>query len=326
MVRIGAILTALCLLAGCEYEARDSVPAPATSHGPAVVLARPGAGDVAESLLPSGPTAVEYPHLHNLLQITGRIYTGGEPKGDEAFAELVRLGVHTVVSVDGARPDVESAERHGLRYVHIPVGYDGISDQAGKSLAGLVRGAQGPFYVHCHHGNHRGPAAAAIACIADGAADGPTALAILEKAGTSRGYAGLWRDVAGYQPPAADEELPELVAVAQVGSLAAAMANIDRAADNLKLCEAAQWRTPDNHPDVTPSQEALLLKEGFRETVRQLQAENDYDERFLAWMHEAEKAAQQLESELASGDCSHASAALAAVQQRCKQCHQEYRD
>jgi protein tyrosine phosphatase (PTP) superfamily phosphohydrolase (DUF442 family) len=277
-------------------------------------------------LLPGGPTEADYPHLHNLLQVTGRIYSGGEPKDDEAFAELAKLGVKTVVSVDGAKPNVDLAQQHGLQYVHIPVGYDGVSGDAGKSLASLVKNAEGPFYIHCHHGRHRGPAATAVACIADRGADGQAALAILEKAGTSKGYGGLWRDVEAYTPPPAGEQLPELVSVAEVGSMAAAMSQIDRASDNLKLCEAAQWQTPADHPDVAPPQEALLLKEGFHETARQLAENNDYGEQFLAWIKVAEQSAAKLEAALNGGDMQAAGAAMAEVQAQCKRCHNEYRD
>lgn len=82
--------------------------------------------------------------------------------------------------------------------------------------------------------------------------------------------------------------MPKLVEVAEVGSLAAAMARIDRARDNLKLCEAAEWQTPAGHPDVTPLQEALLLREGFHETARQMTESNDYGEQFLKWIKKAE--------------------------------------
>lgn len=293
-------------------EARTLEPAPLVDGVP--------------NLLPEGPTEADYPHLHNLMQVTGRLYSGGEPKDEEAFAELAALGVRTVVSVDGARPDVDAAQRHGLRYVHIPIGYDGVSEEAGMMLTRLVRDADGPFYLHCHHGVHRGPAAAAIACVADGAADGNGALAILQKAGTSRDYAGLWRDVEGFSPPAAGAALPELVSVAEVGSLAAAMAQIDRAADNLKLCQEADWQTPPDHPDVAPAREALLVKEGFRETARQLAEVNDYDEPFLNWMREAEQAATALETALGSDGNSTARATFATLQNQCKRCHGVYRN
>ena len=41
---------------------------------------------------------------------------GAEPAGDEAFRNLRALGYRTVLSVDGAIPDVETAESNGLRY------------------------------------------------------------------------------------------------------------------------------------------------------------------------------------------------------------------
>lgn len=271
-----------------------------------------------------GPTEADFPELPNLLEITDNIYSGGEPQNEEAFAELVRLGVKTIVSVDGARPNVEEARQYGLRYVHIPTGYDGISKEAGLSLARLVRDAQGPFYIHCHHGVHRGPAAAAVACIASGAVDGEGALKILEKAGTGKDYAGLWRDVESYTPPPAGAELPELVEIAEVGSLAAAMAKLDRASDDLKLCRDANWSTPPNHPDLIPAREALLIKEGLHEAARNLA--NDRPERFRTRLSEAETIAGKIEDFLKSSQFDLAGQQFETLRATCKKCHQDYRN
>jgi len=305
---------------GCTAAVEDQQPAAQAEEAGAPT-------DGSEILLPAaGPSEADFPSLHNLLQVTNRIYTGGEPKDSTAFASLEKLGIRTVVSVDGARPHVAAAKEHGLRYVHIPIGYDGISAEAGRSFARLVREIDGPIYIHCHHGKHRGPAAAAVACIASGNTDGEGAMAILDKAGTSPNYAGLWRDVKGYLPPPVDVEFPELVETAEVGSLVEAMAQIDRASDNLKLCEAIDWQTPPDHPDVVAQQEALLLKEGFRESVRQLREENDYDPQFLQWMTEAEQAAEKLETALIEDDTALAREQFNAIQAQCTQCHKEYRN
>lgn len=285
-------------------------------------LAPPAAGP----LFPAGPADDQFPQLHNLLRVSDRIYSGAEPVGEEAFAQLAQLGIRTVVSVDGARPDLPLAERHGLRYVHIPIGYDGISLEAGQTLRRLVRDAEGPYYIHCHHGVHRGPAAAAIACVAEGIVSGSESLAVLERAGTSRGYGGLWRDVRQYVAPPADQELPALVAEAQVPSLAAAMAILDRAADNLKLCQTAGWQTPVDHPDLVPAQEALLLHEGFRESVRQLEESNDYDEQFLKWMRESDERSGQVLLNLQADEYEAAGRDFTSLQQQCRQCHDAYRD
>jgi protein tyrosine phosphatase (PTP) superfamily phosphohydrolase (DUF442 family) len=271
-----------------------------------------------------GAAPAEWPGLHNVLRLTDAIYSGSEPHAEEGFASLASLGVKTVVSVDGAKPNVELARKHGLRYVHIPIGYDGVSKDAALSLARLVKEAEGPIYIHCHHGKHRGPAAAAVACIAAGEATGETAVEILNRSGTSKDYAGLWRDVQAFTPPASGAELPNLVETAQVGSSAAAMAQLDRGFDNLKLCRAASWQSPADHPDIVPAQEALLVREGLHEAGRHLA--DEYDQEFRAWLAEAESLASGLEQSLRDGQPAAAETQFAGLEQSCKRCHAKHRD
>lgn len=281
--------------------------------------------DAAGGLLTPSPAAADYPHLNNLLRVSPTIYTGGQPTRNAAFAELARLGVRTVVSVDGAIPDVEAARNAGLRYVHIPIGYDGVSQSAGQSLTRLVRDAEGPFYIHCHHGQHRGPAAAAIACIAAQQLTGPRALAILDAAGTSKDYGGLWRDVAAFTPPAENQPLPPLVETAPLDTLAAGMAKADRAFENLRSLSARNWQDQEEHPDVTAVQEAILLREAFHEMVRRLQEANDHDPRFSDWMADAEAGAKLLETRIAAGNSAGAEGALTRLKDQCARCHDRYR-
>ncbi len=264
------------------------------------------------------------PSVPHVLRVADRIYTGGEPDGDEGFATLAKLGIKTVVSVDGAKPQVEEASRHGLRYVHIPIGYEGVSREAGLALAKLVRDAKGPFYIHCHHGQHRGPAAAAVACRAAGVIDAEGATDILRRAGTSHDYAGLWRDVAAYQAPPADAKLPELVESAKIGSLTAAMAGIDRRYDNLKLCQENAWSVPPAHPDMAPAHEALLLKEAFREAARRLPASAPSDQRQA--FANVEAAAQGLEDAIKAGQAAEATRRLGDLKASCKKCHAKFRN
>jgi len=270
------------------------------------------------------PTTDDHAGLHNVMWVADRILSGSEPHGEEGFASLEQMGIKTVVSVDGARPNVEMAREHGLRYVHIPIGYDGIPEQAGAALARLVKEADGPFYVHCHHGRHRGPAAAAVACIASGATAGREALKILEKAGTSKDYMGLWRDVERYTPPAAGTKLPVLVEIAEIESLAAAMAKIDRAYDNLKLCRQAKWSTPQDHPDLVPALQAFLVREGLHESGRHLAG--GYDDQFKTWLKEAEKLADGVGQAVLGGKLDQADEQFETLMRSCKQCHGEYRN
>ncbi len=263
--------------------------------------------------------------LHHLIRISEKLYSGGEPAGESAFAELKALGIRTIVSVDGKQPDVELARQHGLRYVHIPFGYDGIPRSSALALTRAARECEKPMFVHCHHGLHRGPAGAAIIAMAEGLMNPEQARAYLERAGTSPSYAGLWRDVAGYTAPQSNESLPNLVEVAPVESLAAAMAKLDRAWDRLKLAQKAQWQTPTDHPDLVPAQEALLVEECFRESLRTLEP-REYDERFRTLLAESEKQAAALRTALEGSDADAKGAAFKLLGASCKSCHEAYRN
>ncbi len=272
----------------------------------------------------SWPRVLERPPLSNLVQATPSIYSGGEPQGDDSFAQLSLMGIKTVVSVDGVKPNVGAARRHDLRYIHIPIGYDGIRKEAGWAIARLVRETEGPFYFHCHHGRHRGPAAAAIASIVAGDADSVSARQLLEIAGTSRAYGGLWRDVEGYSPPGLEVELPELVEIAKVSSLASAMAFLDRSFENLQRCREAGWITPRDHPDLVPEKEALIVREGFREASRALDGEATLQLR--AWLGDAEESSRTIERLLAARDLRAVDSEFESLSESCRRCHSKYRD
>lgn len=331
-VRVASACVTLALVAAnglvrWTLAADDVAPA----RQDAAVGERATPGDLTErpsnKLMVSRPNPADYPHVHNLLQLTERIYSGGEPEGETAFEELARLGVKVVVSVDGTRPNIDNARKHGLRYIHIPIGYDGIPAEAGEALAHVVRETQAtgdPLYFHCHHGKHRGPSAAAVACVAADAANGTAALEVLRAAGTGQEYAGLWRDVAAYRPPPSDAELPELVEVAEVDSIVTAMSQVDHALDRLKLCQENQWRAPADHSDLAPTQDAVIIREGLHEIGRTMA--DDYDERFKTWLAECEALAANLQLHLGVGGTPAADHTMVKLNQSCARCHTAYRN
>ena len=114
-----------------------------------------------------GPAAVEKPGLHNV-PATTRSTAAAALTAMRAFASLQELGIRTIITVDGSRPDVERAHRFGFRYVHLPIGYDSISE-ARRGASPRPCAHAGPIDLHCHHGKHCGPAAAAMAhrCLDD---------------------------------------------------------------------------------------------------------------------------------------------------------------
>ena len=199
--------------------------------------------------------------LQHTYQVTDRIFSGSQPDSDTAFAALTRLGVKTIVSVDGSKPDVDLARRFGLHYIHLPFGYDGVPPQRVAELAKVVAVQPGPFYVHCHHGLHRGPTAVAVMCEADEGWTPEQAVAWLHEVGTSDDYPGLYRSAREFKPPtpeqwAAATDFPE---VAHVSSLVDAMVAIDEHVGWLKQSQKAGWKTPPAHPDISPAHEATML-------------------------------------------------------------------
>ena len=259
------------------------------------------------------PSPLENGQLENLIRVSDRIYSGAEPGSKAAFAELRRLGVMTVVSVDSIEPNVRLAQEFGLNYVHIPIGYDGVDESACRSLTRLVRTREAPFYIHCHHGRHRGPAAAAIACMVDAQIDGEEAVNLLRIAGSSTEYAGLYRDVRAFVPPAEGVALPELVASAETDSLATWMARADRHFDSLRASPNAA--------------SALLLLEAFRESSRQLSPQSDAD--LLQHMSSAERATRRLQVALESSpqtvDREQVDRLIGALKAQCVSCHRKFR-
>lgn len=272
----------------------------------------------------SAASSTESRPLPHLLKLSERIYSGGEPRQEADFEQLAKLGVKTVVSVDGIKPDVVAARRHGLRYVHIPIGYDGIDQHASLSLTKLAREADGPFYIHCHHGLHRGPAAAAVACLAEGTADHNEAREILKRAGTSTAYQGLWKAVANYRVPPADAPLPELVEVAKIDSFTTAMANLGRAWEGLEACCDAGWQTPPAHPDLQPQYQTLLVKEAFIESLRSLDKSAGQDLR--KQLAAAEQSAQKLELALSAGNTAEVKEQYETLSRSCVDCHARHGD
>lgn len=289
---------------------------------------------------PAAPLAVpidpprELPGLHNILRVTEGLYSGSSPDGDAGFRSLEGLGVRTVISVDGARPDVERARAVGLRYVHLPIGYDGVPREQALRIARAVRDLPGPVYLHCHHGKHRGPAAAIAArrCL-DGSCAVGDALAFLQEAGTDTRYRGLYTDVQTIGPASADElgaVSTDFAETATVPALAAIMVRMDEHFDRLKLAKAAGWRTPTTHPDINPAHEALMLTEQYTEASRLHavdQRGDKRDEAFQAEMDRGHSAAMALEQALRGGKVgAGADEAFRASSVACTACHGRYRD
>lgn len=267
--------------------------------------------------------------IENLFQATDRVYSGGQPEGDAAFAALQKLGVKTIISVDGTKPDVERAAKYGLRYIHLPHGYDGIPTNTAARLVKAAQTADGPIYLHCHHGKHRGPAAVGLICQATAGWTTNQAVAWLKQAGTSADYAGLFRDNVSFRLPT-----PEFLATlgtnfpsrAEVSGLVDGMVEVDLRWEHLKEIQQAGWRPPPKHPDLVPAAEALLLREAYRELLR-VPESAELGEEFMGLLRKAEAEAAELHAALKAGDDpARTEAAAKAAGQSCSACHRRFRN
>lgn len=279
------------------------------------------------------PEPVAGTGIENIFRMAPDLYSGGQPPADAGFAALRRLGVRTVISVDGPRPDLDAAHRAGLRYVHVPVGYDGITAEQAARLVTAVKDQPGAVYVHCHHGKHRGPAAAAISAMATRGWSSQDALRWLKQAGTSPDYPGLFASVGRFTPPTAAElaavgpdDLPE---AAPVPDLVSAMSRIDALWDDLQAIQRAGFAPPPGHPDLEPAVQATRLAEALAEAAR-LPESVDRGAEFPAALRQA----RALVTELADGLKQRGSAeavadragGMARVADGCKSCHARFRD
>ena len=267
---------------------------------------------------------LEQPGLDNLVRVSERIYSGAEPEGAQGFESLRRLGVEWIVSVDGALPDVDRAQGQGMRYVHLPMGYAGVPDEVARSLREVSRRADGKIYVHCHHGRHRGPVAASLLLHFDEQPPEPVLVDLLELAGTSPAYSGLWESVREFDPAELGDARPELQAQVQVASFTASMALLDRVWDRIKRGRRLGWEADPQHPDVTPAHEALMLWEALKEAKRV--EERPRDESFETLLDTAIDQSARLREALDSGASEAADRAYGELGITCGRCHESYRN
>lgn len=303
-----------------------------------MVLMLAGAACIAAASTPADDDAPFAPipdqNLHNVHRVTDKVISGSQPDNDAALETLAALGVKTIISVDGARPDAHAAAAHGMRYVHLPIGYDGVADDEAKALAKAMAELPGPIYVHCHHGHHRVAAAVAVGCVLNGSLPPDRGVDVLTTLGTGEKYKGLWRaarDARPLDPKVLAELRVKFVPAAEIGPLADAMVHIDQRWEHLKAIRAAGWTSPTDHPDLDPAHEALLLQELFRELARpgpRNESVKNHPAPFHRMLHESETAAATLQTALATIPVNRdqAAAAFDAIAKTCKSCHQSHRD
>jgi len=259
----------------------------------------------------------------NFCEFVPGLYSGGEPTLTQ-FEELKRIGVTTVISVDGAAPKVAPVEELGMSYIHLPIGYDTVPNKVVASMMQL-NSKNEIIYIHCHHGKHRGPAVAAIYTQLIDLATLEEVLEKMQTIGTSELYQGLWEAVRKLDPKEV-EATPkmELVSSQAVDDLTSSMSKIDRLYDNVKdhldLSSSAKF----NQDEL--EHQSILLLEALKESARLDTHQWNTDKKYTQYAIDSNTFADQLVGEITTKRFDTASITLKNLKQSCTSCHQDFRN
>ncbi len=256
------------------------------------------------------------------------IWSGSEPTGKAEYAQLQSMGIRTVISVDAVAPNIELAKAHGIRVVHLPIGYDKVPDKRVFQITYAIATLEHPIYIHCHHGKHRGPAAAAAGAIAAGYITNDQGLEFMKRAGTSPSYSGLWQSV--QLVPRLNLEkiraqtfpLPERQ---ETSDFITSMGQIDRLHDQLWDRADENFVTPKDHPDLTADAIAGQIQDLLRASATAEEIANQ-GVHIKLLLQDSIDATIRIEQALAQDDLDAARFALEDLNQSCLDCHTRFRD
>jgi protein tyrosine phosphatase (PTP) superfamily phosphohydrolase (DUF442 family) len=330
------LLTAVVVCGGCSLdsgssktpidqgqqpaaEVRSTAPNEGLTGGPAFAAA-------AKEALPRVAPG-EYEGLRNVFALSANIITGSEPTS-AGLEVLKKLGVRTIISVESRVPDADTARSLGMRYVHLPIQYKTITDEEVARLTKTFRECEAPFFLHCFHGKHRGPAAAAIGRRALDGVNPARAIAEMRQwAGTAPDYEGLYKAVLTKEIPsaAATRALAfDFPAADLPQGIAAWMSRIERMNDALRKMAAHEWRVDPRHPDLTPLEAARNLAE--LTAADWCQGDAPMSAGMSALKNDAIRASEALVNILATGDNASKSTAHKTLLESCTACHKAYRN
>ena len=276
------------------------------------------------------PSALPAP-FEVLTEVHPGIWVGSEPDSKSHFNTLRSLGIQAIISVDGATPRNNLAAENDITYFHVPIGYNEVPVGDQMAMYRAVSSVEGPVFIHCHHGRHRAPAAAACLLVASEKISPVSGLQILTRAGTSSEYTGLYESVKSAQPidPEALGEIPVPPPMADAGDAAHQMATIDRIWDSLKALQKNNWQPLAAHPDQTASHQSLLLLESLNEYHRFLGNKfNPGGEEgiILGLAEKAGISAHLLHNSLSESDRVKADIHMNLLRNDCSNCHKRFRN
>lgn len=321
-----ALFASLACQAATEHQSlapafNGPVPPPLILDGKAFELA--GA-----TAIPT-QAAEDLPGVHNFFRLSDTIFSGSEPDGEAGLETLAGLGVRTIISVDGKAPLADAAAALGMRYVHIPIQYKGITPDEMERLAKTFRELDAPFFVHCFHGKHRGPAGAAVGrVVLDGTARDIAIAEMRQYAGTAKKYEGLYRSIAARSIPTAETTAAfafDFAPIQRPEGVVGVMVTAARTHDHLRDLMDNNWAPDPTHPDVDALNEAQKLEQAFASSLTHDEVSSKPDD-FQGWWANAAQHSAALVDSLELGQLDDASRHFEAVRDACSSCHSAYRN
>jgi len=265
--------------------------------------------------------------IKNLHALTPTLYSGDEPATAGHYAQLARLGIRTVISVDAIAPDPALADPHAIRIVHLPIGYDGIEPDRAAQLAAAINTLEHPIYLHCHHGKHRGPAALCVGAIGAGLTTNDQAAAFMNLAGTSENYPGLWDAARKATPldPATLQSITDFPTHAPVPGFIEGMGQLDRLHERLWDLAEDNWQTPEDHPDLSATAVSGQIHDHLR-AMLELEFFRKRGTMMRSRFESLTETARLVETSLIEKDYGEALVALDTMSQSCLDCHEHFRN
>jgi protein tyrosine phosphatase (PTP) superfamily phosphohydrolase (DUF442 family) len=279
--------------------------------------------------LPASVHLVQAAGLSNFYQLNDRVFSGSSPNSDAALASLTNLGIKTIISVEGTKPDVEAARKFGLRYVHLPIGYSGLSTEQANRIVKAAASLPGPVYVHCQYGWQRGPTGAALICQGLDGWNPQQATAWLTVADKTSNYTGLFLTVQNFRAPAPavlgnlPEDFPETT---EVTDLAKEMVQFQEHYKTLRQFRQAGFQKLPAHSELTAADEARI----FLAQIQDLQKSaliSKYDSNFHTRLADTEIIAKMFQENLLASprDTNALDMNLRQFNVNCVNCHRDYR-
>ena len=103
---------------------------------------------------PKWASPLHLPPVENFYQVAPGLYRSAQPSA-EAFKELEKFGIVTVINLREKHSDAPLIQNTGLRLIEVPTNTWEMGDNEVIAVLNLIKNEPRPILVHCRHGADR---------------------------------------------------------------------------------------------------------------------------------------------------------------------------